>query len=407
MKKSGSATPPAQGSGGRKLRTALVHPPAVNVPPENKPLVAPIHQSVKFEHDSVADTLASLRGEKEGFFYSRSANPTTRLLERTLAELQGREEAIVCASGVGAIAQSLLGLLQSGDHVLCFVETYSPTRSLIRRQLARFGVRHTMLSIEDDAGIEKVLTGTPTRLVIFESPTNPVNRIADIGLITRLARAAGALTLLDNTLAGLHQHGDTEVDLLLHSLTKYASGHGDVMGGAVIGSADLIARLRPEFTHLGGTLDPHAAWLIQRGLKTYQLRYHAQCETALQVARFLAAHPQVERVHYAGLETHPRHGLARRQMRDFGTIVSFDLRGGRAAGDRFADGLRLFAIAASMGSPESLVIPPGLMGPYDLPPELSALSGLAPGTVRLSMGLEDPADLIADIDRALEHTASA
>jgi methionine-gamma-lyase len=238
--------------------------------------------------------------------------------------------------------------------------------------------------------------------VIFESPTNPVTRIADIGHITRLARAAGALTVLDNTLAGLHQHGDTDVDLFLHSLTKYASGHGDVMGGAVIGSAALVAQLRPEFTHLGGTLDPHAAWLIQRGLKTYQLRYEAQCATALLVARFLAEHPKVARVHYAGLPDHPRHALAAQQMRHFGTVVSFDLRAGRAAGDRFADALKLFSIAASMGSPESLVIPPGLMGPHDLPPELSALSGIDPGTVRLSMGLEDPEDLIADLAQAAE-----
>jgi cystathionine beta-lyase/cystathionine gamma-synthase len=383
-----------------KPRTRQVHPPEVKVPPENTPLVAPIHQSVKFAHETVAETLAALRGDKEGYFYSRSANPTTRLLEKTLAGMQGRDDAIVCASGVGAIAQALFGLLQAGDHVLCFVETYAPTRSLIRRQLARYGVRHTMLSIEDDAGIERVLRETPTRLVIFESPTNPVNRIADIAHITRLARAAGALTLLDNTLAGLHQHGDTDVDLFLHSLTKYASGHGDVMGGAVIGSKELIARLRPEFTHFGGTLDPHAAWLIQRGLKTYLLRYEAQSATALKVAQFLEQHPQVERVHYAGLPGHSRHELAARQMQHFGTVVSFDLRAGRSAGDRFADALRLFAIAASMGSPESLVIPPGLTGPHDLPPELAALSGLAPGTVRLSIGLEDADDLIADLEQA-------
>lgn len=386
-----------------KQKTRLVHPPVVTVPPENLPLVPPIYQSVKFEHDSVSGTLAALRGEKDGYFYSRSANPTTRLLERTLADLQNRDDAIVCSSGVGAIAQTLFGLLKGGDHVLCFVETYAPTRTLIRRQLARFGVRHTMLSIEDEAGIERVLATTPTRLVIFESPTNPVNRIADIGHITRVARAHGALTVLDNTLAGPHQHGDTEVDLFLHSLTKYASGHGDVMGGAVIGPAELIAQLRPEFTIFGGTLDPHAAWLIQRGLKTYQLRYEAQCATALQVAQYLEAHPKVERVHYSGLPTHPRHELAARQMRHFGTVVSFDLRAGRAAGDRFADALQLFSIAASMGSPESLVIPPGLMGPHDLPPELSALSGLAPGTIRLSMGLEDPADLIADLQQAADR----
>jgi cystathionine beta-lyase/cystathionine gamma-synthase len=384
-----------------KEKTRLVHPPQVAPPPDNTPLVAPIYQSVKFEHDTVAETLRSLRGEKEGFFYSRSGNPTTRQLERTLASMQGREDAIVCSSGVGAIAQTLFGLLKSGDHVLCFVETYAPTRTLIRRSLQRYGVRHTMLSIEDDAGIERVLRTTPTRLVIFESPTNPIMRIADIGHIVRTAHAAGAISVLDNTLAGLHQHGDFEVDLYIHSLTKYASGHGDVMGGAVIGSAEQIRKLRPDFVLLGGVLDPHAAWLIQRGLKTYLMRFEAQCAGALRVAQFLEAHDKVARVHYPGLARHSRHALAASQMREFGTVVSFDLRAGAAAGDRFADALKLFAIAASMGSPESLIIPPGLMGPHDLPPDMAALSGIDPGTVRLSIGLEDPDDLIADIEQAL------
>jgi cystathionine beta-lyase/cystathionine gamma-synthase len=384
-----------------KDKTRLVHPPQVLPPVDNRALVAPIYQSVKFEHDTVADTLRSLRGEKEGFFYSRSANPTTRQLEQTIAALQGREDAIVCSSGVGAIAQTLIGLLKADDHVLCFVETYAPTRSLLRRTLQRYGVRHTMLSIEDDAGIERVLKSTPTRLVIFETPTNPITRIADIGHITRQARAAGALTVLDNTLAGLHQHGDTDVDLFIHSLTKYASGHGDVMGGAVIGSAEQIRKLRPDFVLLGGVLDPHAAWLIQRGLKTYLMRYEAQSDAAMRIAQYLEAHDKVARVHYPGLARHARHGLAARQMRHFGTVVSFDLRAGAAAGDRFADTLRLFAIAASMGSPESLIIPPGLMGPHDLPAELGALAGIDPGTVRLSIGLEDTDDLLADLEQAL------
>ncbi|HXC60070.1 MAG TPA: PLP-dependent aspartate aminotransferase family protein [Steroidobacteraceae bacterium] len=384
-----------------KEKTRLVHPPRVAPPDDNPPLVAPVYQSVKFEHATVAETLRALRGERDGFFYSRSSNPTTRQLEQTLAAMQGRDDAIVCGSGVGAIAQALLGLLKAGDHVLCFVETYSPTRTLIRRTLQRFGVKHTMLSIEDDAGIERVLRSTPTALVIFESPTNPIMRVADIAHITKMARATGALTLLDNTLAGFHQHGDTDVDLFLHSLTKYASGHGDVMGGAIIGSTALIKRLRPEFILLGGVLDPHAAWLIQRGLKTYLLRYEAQCDTAMRVAQFLETQEKVARVHYPGLPRHPRHALAAKQMRHFGTVVSFDLRAGAAAGDRFADALQLFAIAASMGSPESLIIPPGLMGPYDLPADIAALSGLDPGTVRLSVGLEDADDLIADIQQAL------
>jgi cystathionine beta-lyase/cystathionine gamma-synthase len=384
-----------------KKMTRLQHLPSVLLPPENFALVAPLYQSVKFEHATVAETLQSLRGERDGYFYSRQANPTTRLLEQTLAELQGREEAVVCGSGVGAIAHALFALLKTGDHVLCFAETYGPTRVLIRRVLQRFGVSHTMLSIEDDVGIERVLKTTPTQLVIFESPTNPVTRIADIAHITRCARAAGALTLLDNTFAGLHQHCDTDVDFFIHSLTKYASGHGDVMGGAVIGSAQMIRRIRPEFVLFGGVLDPHAAWLIQRGLKTYGLRYSAQCASAQKVAEFLAVHPKVARVHYPGLVVHPRHELASRQMQQFGAVVSFDLHSGDGAGDRLADALRLFAIAASMGSPESLIIPPGLMGVADLPPGLAALSGVGPSTVRLSIGLEEVEDLLADLDQGL------
>ena len=223
-----------------KKSTRVNHPPTVDVPAGNRPVVAPIYQTVKFEFESVDDTLRSLSGERPGFFYLRSSNPTTRVLELTLAELQGRDDCLVCASGVGAIAQTLLSLTRQGDHVLCFLESYGPTRYLIRRTLARYGVSHTLLSVEDLDGIERTLAARPTRLVIFESPTNPINRIADIAAITRLARAHHAMTLLDNTFAGVHQHGQYEIDIYLHSLTKFASGHGDVMGGAVIGKAALI-----------------------------------------------------------------------------------------------------------------------------------------------------------------------
>jgi len=384
-----------------KKPSEVIHPPEVAVAADNRPLVAPIYQSVKFEYPDVDETQRALRGDRAGFFYSRSSNPTTRLLEKTLAQMQGRDEALVCGSGVAAVAQTLLTLTQPGDHVLCFVETYGPTRALIRRTLQRFGVRHTMLSIEDDAGIERVLSTTPTKLVIFESPTNPVTKIADIAHITRLAKQHGALTVLDNTFAGPHQHGDTDIDIFVHSLTKFASGHGDVLGGAIIASAALIKRIRPESVLLGAALDPHAAWLIQRGLKTYFLRYDAAAASAQRIAEYLAQQDAVSRVHYPGLPQHPRHELARRQMQSFGSVVSFDLRAGAAAGDRFADALQLFAITPSMGSTESLVIPPALMGPRDLSAELEQHSGIAPGTVRLSIGLEHVDDLLADVASAL------
>ena len=309
----------------------------------------------------------------------------------------------MCASGVGAINGTLLALTRADDHVLCFVESYGPTRQFIRRTLARFGVRNTMLSIEDLAGVERVLASTPTRLLIFESPTNPLNRVADLTALTALARRHGALTLLDNTFAGFHQHGRYDIDYYLHSLTKYASGHGDVMGGAVIANTESIRRLRADFTLLGGALDPHAAFLVQRGLKTYMLRYREQSASAVKIAGFLAGHAAVTRVHYAGLASHPQHALASAQLGEYGALLSFDLRAGAEAGRRFAEALRLFAVAASLGATESLVIPPQLMGTQDLSAAELLLSGIGPGTVRLAIGLEDVDDLLADIEQALQR----
>jgi cystathionine beta-lyase/cystathionine gamma-synthase len=384
-----------------KKSTRVNHPPPVDLAPDNHPVATPIYQSVKFEFETLAETERYLRGERPGFFYTRTSNPTTRQLELLLAELQGREECLVTASGVGAVAQTLLALTKQGDHILCFVETYNPTRYLIRRLLGRFGVTHTMLSIEDIAGIERALAAHPTRLVWFESPTNPVTKIADIAAIARLARNAGALVAMDNTFAGLHQHGEYDIDVFVHSLTKYASGAGDVLGGAVIGRSELIRSFRTDFGMIGGTLDPHAGYLILRGLKTYFVRYKAQSTSAQRVAELLASHPAVARVHYPGLPSHPQHDLARAQMKDFGTIVSFDLKGGLEASGRFADALQLFSMAASLGATESLVVTAHIMGGRDLTADQQAVSAVTEGTVRLSIGLEDVDDLLADLTQAL------
>ena len=385
-----------------KKPTRVNHPPEVQPPPGNRPLVAPIYQTVKLELETAEDTERFLHGERPGYFYSRSSNPTTRQLELLLAELQGRADCLVTASGVGAIAQTLLALTKQGDHVLCFVETYNPTRYLVRRLLGRFGVTHTMLSVEDLEGVERALAAQPTRLVFFESPTNPVTKIADVAALTRLAHAAGALAVMDNTFAGFHQHGQYEVDLFLHSLTKYASGAGDVMGGAVIGRTEIIRALRNDFGVLGGVLDPHAAFLILRGLKTYFARYRAQCASAARIAAYLAQHPAVTRVHYPGLAGHPQHALAAQQMQDFGTIVTFELKGDAAAVRRFADRLQFFALAVSLGSTESLLVTAQLMAGRELSAEQQRISAITEGTVRLSVGLEDIDDLLEDLAHALE-----
>ncbi len=387
--------------GGMKKNTRVNHPPAVNLPADNRPLVGPIYQSVKFAFDDTAETARFFRGEREGFFYSRSSNPGLRQLELLLAALQGREECLLTASGVATIAASLLSLCRQGDHVLAFVESYGPTRYLVQHLLAKFGVRHTLLSILDVADIERVLAETPTRLVVFESPTNPITHIADLERISAAARRSGALTVLDNTFAGFHNHGGYPIDVFLHSLTKYASGHGDVLGGAIIADRVLIEAMRKDVVSMGPSLDPHAAFLIQRGMRTYFLRYERQCANALAVATFLSGHPRVARVFHPGLPGHPQHALARKQMTDFGTVVTCELRGGYAESGGFADALSLFAIAASLGSVESLVLPSTLMGVREFTAEQRAISQIKPGTVRLSIGIEDADDLIEDLEQAL------
>ncbi len=388
-----------------KGRTRVNHPPEVALPADNRPLVAPIYQSVKFAFETLEETLRFNRGERDGWFYTRRSNPTTRQLELLLAEIQQRDDCVATGSGAAAVATCLLSQLRADDHMLCFAETYGPTIALIRGTLARLGIAHTMLSVEDDAGIERVLGERKTRLVYFESPTNPVTRIADIARITRAAHAAGALTVMDNTFAGFHNHGQYGVDIFVHSLTKYASGHGDVMGGAIITRADLAREIRREGVLLGPLLDPHAAFLIMRGMRTYYLRYEAQAAAAQRIAQFLAGHAAVERVHYPGLPDHPRHALARAQMRESGSIVSFDLARGAEAVRTFIDALEFFAVTPSLGSVESLVMPPQLLKVRGLPAELQALTGIGEGTVRLSIGIEDTEELIEDLEAALNRVA--
>jgi cystathionine beta-lyase/cystathionine gamma-synthase len=331
------------------------------------------------------------------------SNPTLEQLQLTLATLQGRESCLVTASGVAAVNLAMLSLCKQGDHVVLFAETYQPTRMMVRRILARYGVAHTMLSIEDPVGLERVLKETPTRLIVFESPTNPVLKVADVSRITGLAKAHGAMTVMDNTFAGFHNHGQFDIDVFVHSLTKYASGHGDVMGGAVIARKELIDAMRADFITIGATLDAHACFLIQRGLRTYFLRYERQCANALVVAEFLEGHPSVARVSYPGLPSHPRHDLARVQLKDFGAVVTLELHGDSSDAKRFAEALELFATASSVGSTESLVLPPQHLAPAGMSAEEKRWSGITERTVRLSIGIEDAGDLIADLGQALSR----
>lgn len=391
----------------RSPESRVQHPPSIDTSADNPPLNIPIYQNVKWQATSVAEGSRIMRGERAGFFYSRVANPTVRQLERLLAELQGREDCLAVASGVNALAQTLVALTRSADHVICFAESYGPTRQIIRQMLTRFGVTHTMLSIEDVAGLERELAARPTRLVMLESPTNPVNKIADLAAITSVAHRHGALCILDNTAAGVHQHGEYPIDLYVHSLTKFATGAGEVMGGAVIGDAAVLSQLRPDFGLFGAQIDPQTAFVMLNGLKTYFARYRAQSASATRIARFLALSPYCTRVRYPGLGEDAQAQLARAQMRDFGCVVTFDHRDGAEAGRRFAEHLTLFARAASFGSTESLVMPPQWLQPRDLTDVERRWAEIGPGTIRLSIGLESVEELEADLVRALAASQDA
>ena len=386
-----------------KKETRVNHPPAVELPEGNRPLIDPVYRTVKFTFPSIAASLTP-EAREHGFDYTRDSNPTTRQLELLAAELQGRDDALALGTGMASVWLALLGNLEAGDRVVLFLETYRPTRVAVRRFLPRFGIEHTIVGIADEAGIEAALALPDTKLLIFEAPTNPMLHVPDVAALASLARKHEVVTVLDNTFAGLHNHGDIDVDYYVHSLTKYASGHGDVMGGIVIGAKERMKKLRPLAVNMGATMDPDVAFLILRGMKTYYLRYRKHAENALAIAKFLESRPEVERVYYPGLPSHPQHALAAKQMRDFGGVLSFDLAADKARTWAFIDALELFATTASLGSTDSLVAPAKLYLGADLTPEEQAQGGLKDSTVRLAVGIEDAADLIADLERALDKT---
>lgn len=384
-----------------KKPTRVTHHPVVRLPDGNVSLTSPIYQSVKFTFESLEASL-SREAREAGFNYTRDANPTTRQLELLAAELQGRDDAVAVATGMAAIWLTLLGTLQSGDRVVFCLESYRPSRVAIRKFLPRYGIEHTMVSVHDHGALEQALAMPQTKLLLFESPTNPMLQIADIEKITALARSNDVTTVLDNTFAGLHQHGQYDVDFFVHSLTKYANGHGDTMGGIVVGAADKLRELKPFAVNMGPTLDPTAAFAILRGMKTYYLRYRQHSENALEVAKLLDAHPRVKRVWFPGLQSDSGYALAQKQMADPGGVLTFELDADKEQTWRFIDALQVFATTASLGSTESLVAPVHLFLGSDLSAAELASSMITDSTVRFAVGVEHIDDLIADIEQALK-----
>jgi cystathionine gamma-synthase len=384
--------------------TEAVHAGAPRARPDHS-LALPIAQTATYTFRDSADLERYQHGndpEVDRQEYGRYGNPTVREVEKRLAALEGADEALLFSSGMAAITTALLALVKAGDHVVLFRDVYRMTRRFVTGTLGRFGVEHTLLDPGDLEGLARAI-GPKTRAAFTESPTNPYLRCIDLERFAAICKKSRVKSLVDATFATPVNARPLAqgVDIVIHSATKYLGGHNDVLGGTVAGSSSLVSLIREQRGVLGGVADPHAAMLIGRGMKTLALRVARQNETALAVARALEHHPAVEQVFHPFLESHPDHAVARAQMRGGGGVVSFVVRGGREAAKHAVDRFKLATIAPSLGGVETLVEQPALMSYHELDDEALLAMGIAPGLVRLAVGVEETEAVVTDVLEAL------
>ncbi len=385
----------------RGQSTELIHR-GEDRPPKADPVNVPIYETTTFLFESADEVRQYQEGRAEKFLYSRYANPTVVVTEQKLAALDGAEGALVFASGMAAVSTILIGLLNPGDELLCSSALYGGTFHLVNDVIRRFGIAVRFATLEELTVPERLL-GPRTRVCWVESPINPTLRCVDIGRVAEACRDRNVISVVDNTFASPVNQLPLALgaDLAMQSATKYLNGHSDVTGGVVSGGADLVRRLDLARRFLGGVLDPLAAYNLARGLKTLPVRMERQNRSALAVARFLEGHARVTRVFYPGLPSHPDHEVAGRQMTGFGGMVCFEVEGGLEGASRVFDRLGLIRRATSLGSVDSLASLPVLTSHYNYSGEELERAGVTPAMVRLSVGLEDEEDLLADLEQAL------
>jgi cystathionine gamma-synthase len=365
-------------------------------------LTLPIIQTATYTFKNTAELVAYMEGHREREEYGRYGNPTVRVLEERVAALEGAEDAAAFSSGMAAVTSAIFALVGQGGHVVLFNDCYRRTRQFVTTFLARFGVRHTLVPSADLVALEAAIE-KDTKLVISEAPTNPYLAVVDLPRLAEICRERRVKTLIDSTFATPVnlQPAALGIDLIVHSATKYLSGHNDVLAGVLAGKAGLVSLVRDVRHILGGTCDPHAAYLVHRGIKTLALRVHHQNASAQALAEALERHDQVARVYYPGLESHPSHKTATSIMRGFGGVVTFELKGDLASTGRFIDALKIPRIAASLGGVESLVEQPALMSYFELSSEQRNQIGIKDTVVRYAIGIEDSNELISDVLAAL------
>lgn len=371
-------------------------------------LVPPVYQTATFAFPTVEYGAACFAGEEGGHFYSRISNPTLALLEQRMASLEGGEAGLALASGMGAITATLWTLLRPGDEVLVGRTLYGCTFAFLHHGIGEFGVKVRHVDLTDLAAVAAAIS-SKTKVIYFETPANPNMQMADIAAVATLAHKHDINVVVDNTYCTPYLQRPLELgaDLVVHSATKYLSGHGDITAGLVVGRKALVDRIRLEGLKdmTGAVMSPQDAALLMRGMKTLNLRMDRHCSNAQVIAEFLEQHPSVELINYPGLPSFPQYELARQQMRLPGGMIAFELKGGITAGRRFMNALQLFSRAVSLGDAESLAQHPASMTHSSYTPEERARYGISEGLVRLSVGLEDIDDLLADIEQALKACA--
>jgi len=383
--------------------TAAVHAGEPRRKPGNA-LATPIMQTATYTFADTQELCDHFERRIEREEYGRYGNPTQSIAEDKLAALEGAEDCLLFSSGMAAITTTLFAMLSRGAHIVVTDDSYRRTRQFLNQVLHRYGVETSTVPADDYDAIEDAIRPT-TRIFLSESPTNPYNRVLDLERVADIGRRHRVKTIIDATFATPFNQRPIEfgVDLVLHSATKYLGGHNDLLAGAVLGSADMVDGIRGMQAVTGAVIDPFAAYLLLRGLKTFALRIARQNANAQSLAEFLAAHPRVVAAHYPGLPAHPQHAIARRQMRGFGGVVSFEVAGDLAAASRVVDACRLPRIAPSLGGVESLIEQPALMSFYELTTEERLQVGIKDNLIRYSVGIEDAEDLIADLGAALEQ----
>jgi methionine-gamma-lyase len=368
-------------------------------------LIPPIYLSATFAFPSVEYGAQCFAGEENGHFYTRISNPTLQLLEARMASLEGGEAAVAFSSGMGAITSTLWPLVRPGDEILADKTLYGCTFAFLEHGIGQFGVRVRYVDMSDPDAVAAALTPR-TKIAYFESPANPSMSLVDIAAIAQLARRVGAKVVVDNTYCTPYLQRPLELgaDIVVHSATKYLSGHGDITAGIVVSSREIVDQIRLKGLKdmTGAVMSPQDAFLLLRGLKTLAIRMERHCDSAEALAAMLDAHPAVSKVYFPGLPSFAQHELATRQMRRYGGMIAFELAQGVEAGRRFMNALSLFARAVSLGDCESLAQHPATMTHSTYTPEERAAHGISDGLVRLSVGLEDCADILQDVGQALE-----